>query len=265
MDELTIEGKQYISSKRAAKVSGYAKDYIGQLCREGRVDSKLVGRSWYVYEPSIREHRFNDERSKAKKKDLIEEAPSSREEKPTPEANPIDQSWEAPAYTPEPIEELPPLVPTEKEASEDPKTLSEMQSAWQEWFAVRGEEKVTLRAVEPPAEVVYKHEERAEPETSSAVVPVRMIVSDIEPRRENYEEPKRIPMEKEPERVHQSQRRERRSAHGSLIVKSAIGALVVIFVSIAIVATGLIDSLHIGGVSSSPFLQYFQGNSIVEK
>jgi hypothetical protein len=99
MDELTIEGKLYISSKRAAKVSGYAKDYIGQLCREGRVDSKLVGRSWYVYEPSIREHRFNDERSKANKKAKIS-ADTPAHEKLTQE-KPIEEVWERPSYTPE--------------------------------------------------------------------------------------------------------------------------------------------------------------------
>ncbi len=58
MDELTFGGKKYISSKKAAKITGYAKDYVGQLCREGRVKARLVGRSWYVLEESIREHRF---------------------------------------------------------------------------------------------------------------------------------------------------------------------------------------------------------------
>ncbi|MHB1163603.1 MAG: hypothetical protein ACYCZZ_03760, partial [Minisyncoccota bacterium] len=58
MDELLIEGKKYISSKQAAKITGYAKDYIGQLCREGRVSARLVGRSWYVLEAAIQDHRF---------------------------------------------------------------------------------------------------------------------------------------------------------------------------------------------------------------
>lgn len=38
MDELIIGEKTYLSSKRAAKITGYAKDYVGQLCREGRVE-----------------------------------------------------------------------------------------------------------------------------------------------------------------------------------------------------------------------------------
>jgi len=57
MDELTIEGELYISSKRAARISGYTKDYIGQLCRAGSLPSKMVGRSWYVKEHALKEHR----------------------------------------------------------------------------------------------------------------------------------------------------------------------------------------------------------------
>ena len=61
MDEILIEEKKYVSSKRAAKMTGYAKDYIGQLCREGRVPARLVGRSWYVLESAIQDHRFGDQ------------------------------------------------------------------------------------------------------------------------------------------------------------------------------------------------------------
>lgn len=57
MDELVVDGEKYISSKRAARLSGYAKDYIGQLCRAGKIDAKMVGRSWYVKESAIKEHR----------------------------------------------------------------------------------------------------------------------------------------------------------------------------------------------------------------
>src|SRR5271155_2795244 len=58
MDEITLDDKTYVSSKRAAQITGYAKDYVGQLCREGRVEARLVGRNWYVLESSIRAHRF---------------------------------------------------------------------------------------------------------------------------------------------------------------------------------------------------------------
>lgn len=57
MDQLEFGGKIYISSKRAAQISGYAKDYIGQLCRADKLDCKLVGRTWYVREESIYSHK----------------------------------------------------------------------------------------------------------------------------------------------------------------------------------------------------------------
>lgn len=56
MDELDLQGKKYISSKRAAEVTGYAKDYVGQLARGGKVPATRVGRAWYVELNAIKRH-----------------------------------------------------------------------------------------------------------------------------------------------------------------------------------------------------------------
>lgn len=56
MDELEIKGKKYISSKRASEISGYAKDYIGQLARGGKIDATRFGRAWYVSESALLAH-----------------------------------------------------------------------------------------------------------------------------------------------------------------------------------------------------------------
>ncbi len=53
MDELEIDGKKYLSSRRAAKEHKYHTDYIGQLIRAGKVAGKKVGRAWYVEEASL--------------------------------------------------------------------------------------------------------------------------------------------------------------------------------------------------------------------
>ncbi len=53
MDELVISGKKYISSKRASEITGYAKDYIGQLARGGKVPATRIGRAWYVDEVAL--------------------------------------------------------------------------------------------------------------------------------------------------------------------------------------------------------------------
>ncbi len=56
MDELIFDGKKYISSSRAGREFDYAPDYIGQLCRSGKISARLVGRAWYVSEESLRGH-----------------------------------------------------------------------------------------------------------------------------------------------------------------------------------------------------------------
>lgn len=53
MDELEIKGKKYISSKRASELTGYAKDYVGQLARAKKVPATRVGRAWYVEASAI--------------------------------------------------------------------------------------------------------------------------------------------------------------------------------------------------------------------
>src|SRR5574343_2077048 len=55
--ELFFEGKKYISARRAAQISGYNPDYIGQLCRKEKLDCRLVGRSWFVSEESLLQHQ----------------------------------------------------------------------------------------------------------------------------------------------------------------------------------------------------------------
>lgn len=120
MDEITIGDKTYISSKQAAKITGYAKDYVGQLCREGRVEARLVGRNWYVLDSAIKEHRFGKEAEEASVKE--------------PEA-PVDRvsTWQKPQYIPETPAYVPELPPKPLETVGSP-AIADMQSAWREWF-----------------------------------------------------------------------------------------------------------------------------------
>lgn len=52
-DEIVIEGKEYVSSKRASELSSYAQDYIGQLARSAQIDARRMGGLWYVSMESI--------------------------------------------------------------------------------------------------------------------------------------------------------------------------------------------------------------------
>ncbi|HEY0220779.1 MAG TPA: helix-turn-helix domain-containing protein, partial [Candidatus Paceibacterota bacterium] len=51
--DLFFENKKYISAKDAAALTSYSKDYVGQLCRAGKVEAKRIGHTWYVSEDSI--------------------------------------------------------------------------------------------------------------------------------------------------------------------------------------------------------------------
>lgn len=56
-DSVIIEGKIYISSRRAAEIHKYSNDYIGQLCRTEKVNAKMIGRTWFVEEKSLNNHK----------------------------------------------------------------------------------------------------------------------------------------------------------------------------------------------------------------
>jgi hypothetical protein len=57
MHEITFDGKQYSKANVLAKELGYTADYIGQLCRAGKVDARLVGRAWFVSRDSVLQHQ----------------------------------------------------------------------------------------------------------------------------------------------------------------------------------------------------------------
>jgi len=98
MEEIVIDEKKYVSSKRAAKLTGYAKDYVGQLCREGRVSARLVGRSWYVLESAIHDHRFGAQQAKHED--------TSAQEMPDSHLK-LQSTWESPRYEADTADILP--------------------------------------------------------------------------------------------------------------------------------------------------------------
>jgi hypothetical protein len=127
MDEITIGEQKYVSSKRAALITGYAKDYVGQMCREGRIEARLVGRNWYVREAALRDHRFG-----------VENAPSVAVHPEPVIEKPSAPLWEA-KY--QPVEQNEPVL--HEGSIDQPQqgqiqivdTATEMQTAWQNWFS----------------------------------------------------------------------------------------------------------------------------------
>jgi hypothetical protein len=58
-DSVLMEGNEYISSKRAAELCGYAQDYIGQLARSGKIEARRAAGHWYVNIESLKQHTKN--------------------------------------------------------------------------------------------------------------------------------------------------------------------------------------------------------------
>ena len=62
---IVVEGVHYISSKRAAEILGYTQDYVGQLCRSGRMEARQIGRGWYIPEHIVSSERTSSEAQNA--------------------------------------------------------------------------------------------------------------------------------------------------------------------------------------------------------
>jgi hypothetical protein len=54
---VSFEGKGHISTSRAAKMTGYTPDYVGQLARAGTIPSRQVGNRWYVEQSGLLKHK----------------------------------------------------------------------------------------------------------------------------------------------------------------------------------------------------------------
>ena len=72
-DEITLSGKQYVSSKRAAELSGYSRDYVGQLARAGLIDAERVGGLWYISMDSLRAYESEAEEAKQENQKALAE------------------------------------------------------------------------------------------------------------------------------------------------------------------------------------------------
>lgn len=235
MEEILIGEKKYVSSKQAAKMTGYAKDYIGQLCREGRVPARLVGRSWYVLETAIQDHRFGDQKT---------EQEQEKEEKisiPT-----LSSTWEPPRYEAASAEILPSVnrlkkedAPAPEEETGESEAFSQrLQDSWRAWF-----DRIEAGNAEPivPAAPEKPQEESAEPITEEkdeeeVNVPIHAV----------YELP---PKELLPARGSKTSSyrqdeigEQKRSTGGILAAAQLIGVLFALLsVAAAVISTGYFD------------------------
>ncbi|MBI4059464.1 helix-turn-helix domain-containing protein, partial [Candidatus Giovannonibacteria bacterium] len=51
--EILLDGKSFLSLKRAGELSGYHSDYLGRLARGGKLKSRRVGIQWFIEKESL--------------------------------------------------------------------------------------------------------------------------------------------------------------------------------------------------------------------
>ncbi len=156
-------------------MTGYAKDYVGQLCREGRVPARLIGRNWYVLESAIEDHRFGPEEKASKTKESKVET-----------AGATTDTWPISHYESAELAHIPSInrlaMPSQKKESvyEQPKPVEEMGSVWKEWFvqasgaSEAAQEQIEVVESEPEQPEVVTEEE-IESESVEVNVPLRTV------------------------------------------------------------------------------------------
>ncbi|MBP6860689.1 MAG: helix-turn-helix domain-containing protein [Candidatus Pacebacteria bacterium] len=289
MDELSFDGKTYVSSKQAAKISGYAKDYIGQLCREGRIEARLVGRNWYVSEEALSSHRFGEGKSRDKVKVV-----DSEERRPIAAPEAVSPVWEKSRYILYSGSEIPQLsyrIPvnalrTEVAQDSHAHLITEMQDAWQEWFTRKeGESKAEEdKATDEVLEDSLEEEEAAVPmelgvvETSLDVRHADELETIGEPETEIESEDAEAEVQTVPiVRITETKvtRREDRkplpqvgkeglSPLAVLGYRTALIGVSALFALLALIGTGLLT--HVGGtlVTEIPVLRNVAGIAAIE-
>lgn len=247
MDEILIEEKKYVSSKRAAKITGYAKDYIGQLCREGRVPARLVGRSWYVLESAIHDHRFgNPEPTSASLKDRSHKSIAS---------------WEPPRYETSRADILPSInrlqsaeapIPASTVPTDDQREAPQhLQDSWKTWFD-------RISDTEPVQHVVEQEEKQPETieETPEIDIPIHTIYElppeDLLPQHAQVELPEQTEQE--------IQERPQRAGRRVLGAIRLVGVIVAVSLTVfAFLGSGYFDEYLISnnqGGSASGIIIY---------
>lgn len=290
MDELTIGDKIYISSKRAAAITGYAKDYVGQLCREGQVEAKMVGRSWYVLESSIRAQRFgkSDETNGGRGENTALRDTEAPKQALSDTAVPgLPETWEASTYTPQETPGIPGILPNDRipEARETPSTLpmsddrdtlTEMQTAWKEWFENKHEPLLESPDVIEAREEAQETEEAKEPqEAVEEGIPVPIVVHRIPEARQPFpirpEKPPEMTAQvvekprsptQAPTRAQRSPVLRRRKGMGTnLVAVALLLAAAGIAIAIGVIGSGFADTY----LENNPIIKYLGGTSSINK
>jgi len=248
MDELVIGEKKYISSKKAAELTGYAKDYIGQLCREGRVEARLVGRSWYVLESSIAEHRFGKQEEEVRE-------PEAKEPEVVEESG-----WKSPRYVTETVATLPELI--ERPRAPLPSSLNLLAK---DRIIISAADIASKQAEVEPAPISRQEELNEEtpaaPQGDDEEVSVTLhkVVPHTSPQAKEMDVIIPTPAPRHHLETQVEPRKTRKK--GSLIKSSIVVAVALVAISVMLLGTGAADRYLLPAALESSFIKYLGGKS----
>ncbi len=62
-----LDGMEYVDVKAAESISGYSRDYLTQLAREGALDAKKISTAWFLSRQSLLDHKTRNLSEKTKR------------------------------------------------------------------------------------------------------------------------------------------------------------------------------------------------------
>ena len=243
MDEIFIEEKRYISSKQAAKLTGYAKDYIGQLCREGRVPARLIGRSWYVLETAIQDHRFgNTEETETEK--AVEKKSKAI----------LPPTWETPHYETTPKEVPLSIKPLKTESDVSPQNI---QDSWSAWFNRFDENAGTSEGMANSKKVSdegIKEENEEKEEEKAQEIPIHTIYKPLPAELLPHHSAIQLKNEREEEAEERQHNRKitKKWSRTTMIAVQMVGILLAVITAVtAIIGSGYFDKYILSSSQAS--------------
>lgn len=270
MEELIIDDKKFVSSKRAAQITGYAKDYIGQLCREGYVEAKRVGRSWYVLEAGIKDHRFGNTPAHSEALPVV--TPTFTIERSVDQSSAIETPPINLLRREEKELKLPTIEPvaTKQAPQPAPAPSQDFHEAWQTWFetfhGAPGGQDEPIQAQEALGVHAFTPMEQPKaPEAEAQVVPIHYLTPEA--GREGMVplvQPKILEVRMEDAMHHHPafpMRQKQRSPIVRIVILSLLFSITVISLGITAIGTGYFDSK----IASSIRAQELSGITIYNK
>lgn len=176
---VSFDGRDYISASRAAKITGYSQDYVGQLARGEKIPSRQIGARWYVDRTAIIEHkRHNDSLLGAVQAESVgirRAAPESPEIDSRASQHP-EQHF---SYIEESLPQMPDYEVKEENASKEEEEAYSGQSIDELLAAPASENQIAIRVIEPASEVGGVEEITMRPRNKSATNRTRIAMYSL--------------------------------------------------------------------------------------